>query len=128
NSGTGSPTSARLDRAAKLDGFSLLDAPMDAKRQRDNRASGKDDSGRADSGQGSGKEKRADAGASGHVNGGTGEIARFHYMPTIAARMAVTVNGAPSGVAVIPISAMLSSMARAASSRVRWLRMQSRAR
>lgn len=64
---------------------------MDAKRQRDNRASDKDDSGRADSGQDARKEKRADSGARGNVYRGTGQVARFHYIPTIAARMAVTV-------------------------------------
>lgn len=64
---------------------------MNAKRQRDNRASGQDDSGRADSGQETGKEKRADSGASGNVYRGTVQVARFHYIPTIAARMAVTV-------------------------------------
>lgn len=64
---------------------------MDAKRQRDNRAGDKDDSGRADSGQDSGKEKRADSGARGQLNGKAGKVARFHYIPTIAARMAVTV-------------------------------------
>lgn len=64
---------------------------MDAKRQRDNRASGENDSGRADSGQDARKEKRADAGASGQVNGRPGKVARFHHRPTIAARMAAAV-------------------------------------
>lgn len=52
---------------------------MGAKRQRDNRASVKGDSGRADSG------------ARGQVNYKAGKVTRFHYRPTIAARMAVTV-------------------------------------
>ena len=51
---------------------------MDAERKRDNRASDENDSGRADSGQETGKEKRADSGASGNVYRGTVQVAIIH--------------------------------------------------
>lgn len=51
---------------------------MDAERERDNRASGKDDSGWADSGQGAGQKQRADSGARGQVYGRAVGVAVIH--------------------------------------------------